>query len=270
VDCIGCPELLTHSLGTVSPAVVSLDVGSLQRCVPNFSSLLKGGGTNRWSNADLSVAYARLASGRAVEGHIVRDEAAQRPTAANGPKGAPARSGSFVPGNCAVSVACADPARFERVRGEVLAGMGAAFLPRGTAQPLLGTVRTLTGDLQKASGKPWGVYAKTGTSEREIGVVAAVDHSLRPTRRGRRRVAVPEVSFTLMLLECAPGAGTATDTLGCATLPPLGQPVHGYVLHLWVDGVTALHFGSDAGRLYAEPRGRALLERLVRNVEAGP
>lgn len=267
VERLGCSEFATQSLAAVSPALVNLDVTSLSRCHPNLSSLLKGGGTNRWSNADLSIAYARLASGRALEGRVVLPDApAPRPAPS---PGAPAAA--FDARDCARSLACADPARFERVRAEVLGGMGEGFFPGGTSRGVQATAQDALARLERASGRRWGAYAKTGSSERPLELVTRVDpDELRPTRRGRTTVDVREANFTLLLIECAPDDdGARAGTLACSRLPPLGPGLRGYALHLWTDGVPGVKLGGDAARWLNGAAGRALFDRLARAVEAG-
>ncbi len=267
VGALGCSEFEAQSLAAVSPAWVNLDVTGISRCHPNLSSLLKGGGTNRWSNADLGIAYARLVSGRVLEGRVVMDENGAAPA----PSPAPAAP-VFDASDCRISLACADPARFERVRGEVLAGMGQGFFATGTSRGVHATVADVVARLARASGRPWGAYAKTGSSERPLELVARVDDDLHPSRRPGSRVGadVREANFTLLLVECAADDGGArAATLACERLPPLGPGARGYALHLWTDGVPGIALGGDAAVFYNSPAGRALLDRLVRAVEAG-
>jgi hypothetical protein len=268
VERLGCAEFATQSLAAVSPALVNLDVTSLSRCHPNLSSLLKGGGTNRWSNADLSIAYARLASGRALEGRVVLSDApAPQPSPS---PGTPTTAPAFDASDCARSLACADPARFERVRAEVLGGMGEG-LAAGTSRHARPGVGDALARLERASGRRWGAYAKTGSSERPLELVTRVDpDELRPTRRGRATVDVREANFTLLLIECAQDDdGARAGTLACSRLPPLGPGLRGYALHLWTDGVPGVTLGGDAARWLNGAAARALFDRLARTVEAG-
>ena len=259
-DGFGCRSRYSETLGPISPAKVNLKVRSMSKCVPDFESFLKGGGTNRWSNVQLGVAYARLASGRRVQGRFLYQAAATR----NADRQADPRRERFLPSDRAESIAYEDPKRFDQVRTRVLRGMAAAFdPPRGTVRALR---RVLKGtaknpgvldvlkriDLESAA---WGAYAKTGSSERKIGYKTRID--------GRERLEeVPVGNFVLMLLRCGNG-DLHEETLACDRLPPLGEPVRGYVINVWVDGVPAVKSGSRAARLLRRPAGRELLNRIV-------
>ncbi len=266
VRTLGC-DFEAHTLAAVSPAHVNLDVTGLTRCHPNLSSLLKGGGSNRWSNADLSLAYARLVSARALEGRVVLDEPQAAPVPSPSP--APSPGPAFDARDCRQSLACADPQRFEVVRAAVLEGLGAGLVA-GTSRGVHDVVaRTLDG-LGRVARRRWGAYAKTGSSERPLELVARVDDALRPSRGSRVSVDVREANFTLLFLECAEGDdGARATNLGCARLPPLGPGARGFALHLWTDGVPGIKLGGDAARFYNSAEGQALLDRLVRVVEAG-
>jgi hypothetical protein len=251
---LGCPVNLTRSLGAISPAVVSLDARGLSYCVPDFSSLLKGGGTNAWTNIGLANAYARLFGGRAVQPRLLRF----RP-----PSNAPA---TFAPSDCSVSVACADPARFERVRAEVMAGMGAGLVS-GTSKAMQPAIRAALADLHRATGRHWGAYAKTGTSDSAREHVTRVDNRLRPLDR-RSDPDLKEVNYTLAFVECArEDSGRRDHGLGCDRLPALGQPLRGVVMHTWIEAVPGYRFGAHAGRLYLTREGRSLLGRVTAFLE---
>ncbi len=249
---LGCGLDFARSLGPVSPLRVNLDVGSLDRCTPHYSSFLKGGATNRWSNADLSVAYTRLVTGRALTGHLLVE-------------GAPA-SGAFSPSDCGQSVACGDPDRYERVRREVLAGMTRALSDgSGTARRLRSPVEQTLADLEEATGARWGAYAKTGSSVRPATLVTRVDDALEPVRE--RETEVPVANFVLALVRCEEGLDSRRQhPLGCNRLPPLGEPVEGMVVHLWIDGVSDLDSGAEAAGLLGTDPGRTLLDRVSHGV----
>ena len=252
----GCESRYSETLGPVSPAKVNLKVRSMAKCVPDYESFLKGGGTNRWSNVQLGVAFARLASGRRVEGRFLVQPAPD-------PQLDP-RNTRFIPTAQSESIAHRSPRRFEQVRARVLRGMSAVFdAPRGTARALRSVLRGTpsspgTLDVLKnidPDGKAWGAYGKTGSSVRKVGYQRAVE--------GKRRLAeVPVANFVLMLVQCEDDA-LQPDSLACERLPPLGEPVKGYVVNIWVDGVPDVKGGSRSARLLRRPAGRELLRRIV-------
>ena len=252
----GCTVRYSETLGPVSPARVNLKVRSMAKCVPDYESFLKGGGTNRWSNLQIGVAFARLASGRRVQGRFL-----YRPS--DDPQRDP-RDFRFLPASQAESVAHRSPSRYGRVRTRILRGMAGVFDgPRGTARALRSALKGTDRrpgalDMLKRldpDGVAWGAYGKTGSSDRKVSFQTAVD--------GPSRLAeVPVGNFALLLLRCA-GNELQGDTLACRRLPPLGEPVRGYVVNVWVDGVPQVTGGSRSARLLRRPAGRELLRRIV-------
>ncbi len=252
----GCEPRYSETLSSVSPAKVNLKVRSMSKCVPDYESFLKGGGTNRWSNVQLGVAFARLASGRRVQGRFLH----QAPEADNEDP----RNVRFLPTAADASIAHRSPIRFRYVRERVLKGMAGTFSgPRGTARALRwalkGTKRApgVLDMLQRIDpeGFAWGAYGKTGSSVRDITFQIDVEGNT-------ESLEVPVANFVLLLVRCSNGS-LLDERLGCRRLPPLGEPVRGYVVNVWVDGVPAVSGGSRAARLLRRPDGRELLRRIV-------
>jgi len=255
---LGCKLRSAVTFGGISPPLVNLDVLSLACCDPHFTSFLVGGGSNRWSNADIALAYARLASGRSLAGKILID--GERDSDRNGGRG------PFSEHECRHSLGCDDPDRYEEVRRETLAGMSLALKPPGgTAQKLHKTMKRLIAELGGLSGRQWGAYAKTGTVGREVELVKSIDPSTGKPRY--ETVRLPVANFTLLLLEGEDGPeGKRELSLACRSLPPLGEELRGYVIHVWVSGVQAIRYGSRAGALLNQREGGWLLDRLVDHV----
>ena len=252
----GCEPRYSETLSPVSPSKVNLKVRSMAKCAPDYESFLKGGGTNRWSNVQLGVAFARLASGRRVDGRFLFQ----------GPSNdrEDPRNIRFAPSQQRESIAHRAPSRFQRVRDRVLRGMAGTFqAPRGTARALryaLKGTKKVPGVLDMLKNVDsddiaWGAYGKTGSSLRKVSFQTSTD--------GRTRLEeVPVANFVLMLVRCADG-DLDGDTLACKRLPPLGEPVRGYVINVWIDGVPAVTGGSRAARLLRRAEGRELLRRVV-------
>ena len=255
VDDVSCAQGVANSFAVVSPYRVNLDVLSIHTCHPHYSSFLKGGGTNRWSSADLAVAYARLASGRPVTGRMLR--VPQLMSAA--------QDAVVDPNRCGVSLACGAPKRFGQVRAAVLEGMSAS-LERGTSKSARRAVGDALGLLESSTGARWGAYAKTGSSRRPTTVVTAVDGALQPTAAGERSVSLHVANYVLLLVECAedPAKPRKKGQLGCRALPPLGDPVRGFVLQAWADGVEGgIDGGAGLAALIAGDDGDRLFQRLA-------
>ena len=252
----GCTSRYSETLSAVSPAKVNLKVRSMAKCVPDYESFLKGGGTNRWSNVQLGVAYARLASGRRVEGRFLYQEP---PDPTDDP-----RNVTYIPTARSESIGYRSPARFRKVREHVLAGMSGIFdPPRGTARSLryvlkgskkrpgiLDLLATIDPD-----GRAWGAYGKTGSSVRDVGYQTTLNGAPELEE-------LPVANFVLVLLRCE-SASLDEKRLACERLPPLGEPIRGYVVNVWVDGVPKVSGGSRAARLLRSGPGREFLRRLV-------
>ncbi len=252
----GCEARYSETLSPVSPAYVNLKVRSMSKCVPDYESFLKGGGTNRWSNLQIGVAFARLATGRRVEGTFLYQGPPEGQT--------DPRNIRFAPTAQTESISHRSPSRFREVRARVLKGMSGVFdPPRGTSRSLrwvlkgtkrypgvLDTLQTIDPE-----GTAWGAYGKTGSSVRDIGFQTTVD--------GKPRLEeMPVANYTLMLIRCGDSA-LQEKSLACSRLPPLGEPVRGYVVNIWVDGVPEIKGGSGAARLLRSKAGRELLRRIV-------
>ncbi|MEM7679342.1 MAG: hypothetical protein AAF449_25495, partial [Myxococcota bacterium] len=171
----------------------------------------------------------------------------------------------FVSSAQSESIAYRAPSRFRQVRRRVLKGMAGVFSgPRGTARALRSVLKGPQKwpgvlDMLKSidpDGRAWGAYGKTGSSVRKVSYQTTVD--------GRTRQAeVPVANFVLMLLRCRDADLDDDGSLACRRLPPLGEPVRGYVINIWVDGVPKISGGSRSARLLRQTGGRELLRRIV-------
>ncbi len=247
---VGCDPLDRPHLGGLSPAEVDLDMQAARRCHPHFSSFLKGGWTNRWSSADLAVAYARLLTGRPIEGRLLAGDSPPAP----GP-------------GCDRFLGCDDPERYTRVRDEVLGGMAAA-LRGGTARALRPGAEAALVSLEAATGHRWGAYAKTGTSTLDVVAALAVNDELVPTKEVA--VELPVANLVFALVECAdPGDARRAQPLACDALPGPGTRHRGVVVQLWVRGAPEVTGGGDAAALLGSREGRVLFERIAEHLEPG-
>jgi hypothetical protein len=117
-------------------------------------------------------------------------------------------------------------------------------------------------DLEATTETRWGAYAKTGSSVRPGTLVTRVDDGLEPIQE--RDTELPVANFVLAFVRCAEDLDSRRQQpLGCNRLPALGEPVQGYVVHLWVDGlVGVVDGGAAAAGLLASREGKTLLDRL--------
>lgn len=259
---LGCLPLPgSVRLDRISPESVDLNTDNITKCDPEFSSLLKGGFTNRWSNVALTAAYARFLTGRKIEPTLLRNvRDTDEPVLSTTLDPRPIKST-----NCAESLACGNPQRYETVRNAVLGGMGDA-LSAGTARSLSGLLGSskdsVLKKLEEATGNQWGAYAKTGSSVRELSIVRAVNARLEPTRQSKWKA--PVANFVMMLVECEDKADAPREhPIACTTPPRVGSTPRGFVLHAWVDAVPYYSQGSRAARLLLTAEGQALLATLV-------
>ena len=233
-------------LAWVSPEAVNLRVRSINTCDPDFSSFLKGGGTNRWSNMQTGVAYARLMTGRQVQGSLL--EKAFKTKARTKP----------------LEIARTDTARYNKVRDSVLAGM-AKSIERGTARRLASyareTVDRLRGTKKDASPPLWGAFAKTGTSDRPVKLVRRVNRFLQPRRGDLQDAKLKVANLVVLLMRCEDGS-QRRHGVGCQ-LPNVGDDeVHGYVINIWSEGIPTIINGTRLIQLLNN-HGATFRDRLV-------
>jgi hypothetical protein len=252
----GCAPDYSSSLASVSPEKPNFEVMGLASCYPHYSSFLKGASTNRWSNVDLSVAFARMISGRRIEGSLLRSD----PPSPDAPD---AVEPPFDVHDCSVSLACDSPSRYEQVRTEVLAGLSLS-LSVGTTSGMRSAIRAALTQLEEKTGRRWGAYAKTGSADRKLDLVVSSDRSARAARTGRWTSQV--TNLTLALLQCAPEETTPASRslpFACQMPPRLGE-AEGFIIHTWMDGVDDFDEGADLTKVFQEAAlARPFFERLA-------
>jgi hypothetical protein len=289
-----------RSLRRVSPEIIDLGINgsvprSFQTCRVHYSNFLKGGGTNRMSNADVSIAYARLLSGVPLTGRLVigdDDALASRPSARTPDErsAAPPTAAGATPtarhdasendAPCLTSLACGDPARYRMVRDRVLSAMHLAVVegtvaqsaPRGgpAARSRGRPLTRLRAELERQTGRRWLAYAKTGSSLAahttiEGEEVSPIDGLALP-KLGSTKIAIG--NFTLALLQCdaaLPRESESTEERvdDACTLPAPGRPLTGFLVHVWLDGVPGITGGAGTLALFEPDLSAALEERLA-------